>query len=165
MEPLDERDIRECFANCSKGEAKRLSLPRPLSGVPWADLDFLGWRDPGAPDRAYIVADHNGRLTGVTLRSPQGVRRSFAKTTVCTLCITAHSGTGVCLLTAPRAGAAGRDANTVGTYMCADLACSLYMRGKKMTGLGTQYEESLPLEAKVDRMRVNLFAFLNRVLS
>jgi FBP C-terminal treble-clef zinc-finger len=165
MEPLEEKDIRACFVNCSKGEAKRINLPRPLSSLLWADLDFLGWRDPGASDRGYIVADHDGRLTGVTLRAPQGVRRSFTKTTVCTLCITAHPGTGVRLLTAPRAGAAGRHANTVGTYMCADLACSLYLRGQKTTGLETRYDESLPLQAKIDRTRLNLASFLNKVLT
>jgi FBP C-terminal treble-clef zinc-finger len=165
MEPLEEKDIRACFVNCSKGEAKRINLPRLLSSLPWADLDFLGWRDPGAPDRGYIVADHDGRLTGVTLRAPQGVRRSFTKTTVCTLCITAHPGTGVRLLTAPRAGATGRLANTVGTYMCADLACSLYLRGQKTTGLETRYDESLPLQAKIDRTRLNLASFLNKVLA
>src|ERR1700756_4860755 len=141
MQPLEENDIRSCFVNCSKGEAKRINLPQPLSGLPWADLDFLGWRDPGAPDRGYIVADHDGRLIGVTLRAPQGMYRGFTKTTICTLCITGHPGTGVCLLTAPRTGAAGRQANTVGTYMCADLACSLYVRGKKASGLGLQYEQ------------------------
>ena len=165
MEPLGEKDIRACFVNCSKGEAKRISLPRPLSGLPWADLDFLGWRDPGAPDRGYLVAGHEGRLTGVALRTPQGVHRSFTKTTVCTLCNTAHPGTGVCLLTAPRAGAAGRRANTVGTYMCADLACSLYLRGKKTTGLETGHAETLPLQEKIDRTMLNLASFLSKVLA
>jgi hypothetical protein len=165
MEPLEEKDIRACFVNCSKSEATRINLPRPLSGLPWADLDFLGWRDPGALDRGYIVADHNGRLTGVTLRAPQGIHRSFTKTNVCTLCITAHPGTGVRLLTAPRAGAAGRQANTVGTYMCSDLACSLYVRGQKTTGLETRYDESLPLQAKIDRTLLNLASFLNKVLA
>jgi len=164
MEPLEEKDIRACFVTV-KSEAKRINLPRPLSGVPWADLDFLGWRDPGAPDRGYIVADQDGRLTGVTLRAAQGIHRSFIKITACMLCITAHPGTGVRLLTAPRAGAAGRHANTVGTYMCADLACSLYLRGKKTTGLGMRYEQSLPLQAEIDRTRLNLASSLNRILA
>jgi hypothetical protein len=49
--------------------------------------------------------------------------------------------------------------------MCADLACSLYLRGKKTTGLGTRYEQSLPLQAKIDRTRLNLASFLNKVLA
>jgi hypothetical protein len=163
MEPIDEKDIRGSFINCSKGEAKRINLPRQSMDLPWADMDFLGWRDPGAPDRGYIVAELDDRLVGVTLRAPQGVRRSFTKTTVCTLCITGHPGTGVCLLVAPKAGAAGRQANTVGAYICSDLACSLYLRGKKTTGLGARYEESLPLQDKIDRTLTNLAAFLGKV--
>ncbi|GAA4513165.1 FBP domain-containing protein [Actinoallomurus oryzae] len=164
METLDETDIRASFVNCSKSEMKRINLPKPLSDQPWADLDFLGWRDPGAPDRGYIVVEHGGRLVGVTLRAPQGVRRSFTKTTVCSLCVTTHPGTGVSLLAAPRAGAAGRQGNTVGAYMCADLACSLYVRGRKETGLGARFEEDLPLQAKIDRTLVNLASFVDRVL-
>ena len=57
VEPLTEQEIRAAFVNCSKGEAKRLHVPRELAGQPWTDLDFLGWRDPQAPDRAYLVAD------------------------------------------------------------------------------------------------------------
>jgi hypothetical protein len=165
MEPLDEKDIRASFVNCSKSEAKRINIPRPLSDLPWADLDFLGWRDARAPDRGYLVAYHGDRLFGVTLRAVQDVRRSFTKTTVCTLCITSHPGTGVRLLTAPRAGAAGRQGNTVGAYMCADLACSLYVRGKKETGLGARYEESLSVEGKIERTLLNLASFLDRVIA
>jgi hypothetical protein len=164
MKPIDDNDIRGSFVNCSKGAAKRINLPR-LKDLPWADLDFLGWRDPGAPDRGYIVAELDGRLIGVTLRAAQGVHRSFTKTTVCTLCLTGHPGTGVALLVAAKAGAAGRQANTVGAYMCADLACSLYLRGKKTTGLGPRYEESLPLEDKIDRTLTNLGAFLRKVVA
>jgi hypothetical protein len=110
------------------------------------------------------VVEHGGRLVGVTLRAPQGVRRSFTKTTVCSLCVTTHPGTGVSLLAAPKAGAAGRQGNTVGAYMCADLACSLYVRGKKETGLGARFEEDLPLQAKIDRTLANLASFVDRVL-
>ncbi|TGN78537.1 FBP domain-containing protein, partial [Streptomyces griseoluteus] len=49
MRPLTEQDIRASFVNCSKGDAKRLAVPRDLAERPWDDLDFLGWRDPGAP--------------------------------------------------------------------------------------------------------------------
>jgi hypothetical protein len=164
MDSLDEKDIRASFVNCSKSETKRINLPRQLPDQPWDDLDFLGWRDPGAPDRGYLVAPHGGRLVGVTMRSPQGVHRSFVKTTVCSLCLTSHPGTGVALLAAPRAGASGRQGNTVGAYMCADLACSLYVRGKKETGLGVRYEEDLSVEAKVDRTLANLSGFIDRVL-
>lgn len=48
MQPIAERDIRLSFVNCSKGEASRVNLPTDFTQLPWADLDFLGWRDPGA---------------------------------------------------------------------------------------------------------------------
>lgn len=43
-----------------QGEAKRLATPRDLDLRPWDDLDFLGWRDPGAPDRSYLVTERAG---------------------------------------------------------------------------------------------------------
>src|SRR3954464_7272964 len=69
MEPLTEQEIRAAFVNCTKGEARRLSVPRDLAERPWDDLDFLGWRDPQAPDRAYLVAELDGRPTALALRS------------------------------------------------------------------------------------------------
>jgi hypothetical protein len=48
MQPIAERDIRLSFVNCSKGEASRVNLPTDFTQLRWADLDFLGWRDPGA---------------------------------------------------------------------------------------------------------------------
>ncbi|MFD5467604.1 FBP domain-containing protein [Kitasatospora sp. NPDC127059] len=164
MEPLSDPEIRASFVNCSKGEARRITLPRGLAELPWGDLDFLGWRDQGAPDRAYLVAPYGGEPVGVTLRSPM-VRRSLTRTNVCSLCITAHAGSGVALLAARRAGASGRDGNTVGTYICADLACSLYVRGLKKSAAVTRPDESLPLEQQVARTVGNLDAFLARVLT
>lgn len=163
MEPLGENDIRASFVNCSKGEARRLSLPRGLAELPWADLDFLGWRDPGAPDRGYIVAERAGELVGVTLRVPQGGPRSMMKTTMCSLCLTGHVASGVSLLAARKVGAAGRDGNTVGAYMCADLACTLYVRGKKQPLLATRYKETLSVEDRITRTLVNLDDFLDKV--
>ncbi|WP_327084879.1 FBP domain-containing protein [Nonomuraea sp. NBC_01738] len=161
MDPLDDKQLRSSFVNCSKGEASRINLPRD---VPWADLDFLGWRDPGAPERGYLVARHRGELVGVTLRFPTDVTRSFTKSTVCSVCVSAHSGQGVALFVAPRAGAPGRQGNTVGTYLCADLRCPLYVRGKKLTDLGMQFE-TLTLEERVERMTANLGLFLDRVFN
>jgi hypothetical protein len=163
MEPLGETEIRSSFVNCSKGEARRLNLPKGLAELPWDALDFLGWRDPGAPDRSYLVVEREGVPVGVTLRVPN-VRRSLTRTNVCSLCITAHAGSGVALLTARRAGAAGRQGNSVGTYMCADLACSLYLRGLKKSPLVSRPEESLTLEEQIARIRANVDRFLGQVL-
>ncbi|MGC3003897.1 FBP domain-containing protein [Streptomyces sp. G35A] len=162
MRALTEQDIRTSFINCSKGEAKRLSLPRDLGERPWDDLDFLGWRDPGAPDRSYLVTEREDRLVGVAMRF-QPAQRGFLHRSMCSLCLTTHPRGGVSLMTARRAGAAGREGNSVGAYMCTDLACSLYLRGKKVPETGARFEESLSLEEQVARTRGHLFAFLDKL--
>ncbi|MER7577178.1 FBP domain-containing protein [Streptomyces sp. NPDC052415] len=162
MRPLTEPEIRSSFVNCSKGEAKRLAVPRELDRLPWADLDFLGWRDPGAPDRSYLVTERDGRLVGITLRFPSS-QRGFLHRSMCSLCLTTHRGGGVSLMTARKAGAAGREGNSVGLYMCTDLACSLYLRGKKVPDSGLRIEESLTQAEQVARTRANLTAFLDKL--
>ncbi|MBN0042691.1 FBP domain-containing protein [Streptomyces actuosus] len=162
MRPLTERDIRSSFVNCSQGEAKRLAVPRDLAERPWADLDFLGWRDPGAPDRSYLVAERGDRLVGVTMRFPPA-QRGFLQRSLCSLCLTAHPRGGVSLMTARKAGAAGREGNSAGLYMCTDLACSLYIRGKRLPDTAQRFEESLTPEEQIARMRGHLFAFLDRL--
>ncbi|GAB1326007.1 FBP domain-containing protein [Streptomyces sp. NPDC093260] len=162
MRPLTEQDIRTSFVNCSKGEAKRLAVPRDLGERPWGDLDFLGWRDPGAPDRSHLVTEREGRLMGVALRFPSA-QRGFLHRSMCSLCLTTHPGGGVSLMTARKAGTAGREGNSVGLYMCTDLACSLYVRGRKVPESGLRFEESLTTAEQIDRLRANLAAFLDKL--
>ncbi|MFL5993722.1 MAG: FBP domain-containing protein [Streptomyces sp.] len=161
MEPLTEQEIRAAFVNCTKGEAKRLSVPRDLAERPWEDLDYLGWRDPQAPDRAYLVAVLDDRPTALALRGSAAgswqTRRSM-----CSLCLTTHSG-GVSLMVARRAGKAGQQGNSVGAYMCDDLACSLYVRGKRDAGPGARLHETLTLDEKIRRTVTNLAAFVAKV--
>ncbi|MER6298960.1 FBP domain-containing protein [Kitasatospora sp. NPDC001539] len=159
MKPLTEHEIRSAFVNCSKGEAKRLHVPRDLAEQPWEDLDFLGWRDPQAPDRGYLAAELDGRTVAVALRS-SGAASWQARRSICSLCVTTHTG-GVSLLVAPRAGQAGKQGNSVGAYMCSDLACSLYVRGKRE--VGTRLHESLTVEEKIRRTVANLAAFVAKV--
>ncbi|MEU2898100.1 FBP domain-containing protein [Streptomyces sp. NPDC006967] len=160
MRALTEQDIRTSFINCSKGEARRLAVPRELELRPWDDLDFLGWRDPGAPDRSYLVVERDDRPVGVAMRF-QPARRGFLHRSMCSLCLTTHPRGGVALMTARKAGTAGREGNSVGAYMCTDLACSLYLRGRKVSESGPRFEESLTLEEQIERTRGNLFAFLD----
>ncbi|MFI5972239.1 FBP domain-containing protein [Streptomyces sp. NPDC051452] len=162
MRSLTEQDIRNSFVNCSKGEAKRLMVPHDLTERPWDDLDFLGWRDPGAPDRSYLVTEREGGLVGVTLRFPAS-RRGFLHRSMCSVCLTTHPGGGVSLMTARKSGTAGREGNSVGLYMCTDLACSLYVRGRKALESGTRFEESLTLEEQIARTRANLSAFVDKL--
>jgi hypothetical protein len=82
---------------------------------------------------------------------------------MCSLCLTSHPRGGVSLMTARKAGPAGREGNSVGLYMCADLACSLYLRGRKVPETGTRFEESLTLEEQIARTTGHLSAFLDKL--
>jgi hypothetical protein len=162
MEPLTEQQIRASFVNCSKGEAGRIKMP-DLAAVPWPDLDFLGWTDPGAPQRALIVLPS---LTGIVLRRPDSRRTSALRSSMCRVCHTGHTADGVTLFVAPLAGPAGRQGNTVGEYICSDLACSLYLRGKRQPrGRLVRQEETLTLDERVDRAMTTLNGFVKRVTS
>lgn len=162
MKAVNEKSIRASFVNCSKGEAARLPIPRDLDERPWEDLDFLGWSDLSAPDRSYLVTERDGGLIGVALRHSTG-RRGYLQRSMCSLCLTTHPGSGVALMTARKAGPAGRPGNSVGTYICTDLACSLYLRGKKKTGASGRLEESLTLDEQIERTKGHLSGFLDKL--
>jgi hypothetical protein len=160
MLAITEPAIRASFVNCTQGEAKRLAVPGDLETYPWDDLDFLGWRDPAAPQRAYLVAETDDGPVGVALRvAPQQTGR--VRRSMCSFCLTTHTGDGVSLMTARKAGREGRQGNSVGAYVCSDLACSLYVRGKKEAG--RRIDETITLAEKIDRTTGHLAAFLRRV--
>jgi hypothetical protein len=160
MEALTESDLRSSFINCSKGEAKRMPIPRDLDDRPWADLDFLGWSDPSFPGRCYLVFPTDDRLIGVALRRETN---ASVRAQMCSVCMTAHGRGGVSLMNAGKAGESGRRGNTIGIYMCADLACSLYARRIKTPALGNRYREDLSIEARAERVRDNISAFIARL--
>ncbi|MEU9102355.1 FBP domain-containing protein [Streptomyces sp. NPDC048361] len=161
MKPLTEHDIRTAFVNCSKGEAKRLAVPHGLAERPWDDLDYFGWRDPQAPDRGYLVVELDGRPRGLTLRC-SGAVSGRQRRSMCSMCLTTHSG-GVSLMVAPKAGKPGKEGNSVGAYICSDLDCSLYVRGKKDPGPGSRLHETLTVEEKIERTVQNVAAFIAKV--
>jgi hypothetical protein len=120
---LTEQQVRRSFVNCSQGEAKGLALPKDFDTLDWAGLEMLGWRDPKAPLRGYLVVEPGDGPLGVAVRAAD-TRMSSRTAVMCLLCRTAQSGDAVSLFTAKRTGVAGRNGNTVGTYICADLGCS-----------------------------------------
>jgi treble-clef zinc-finger protein len=166
MEPISEAEIRRSFLNCSKGEATRVKLPPDFAATPWADLDFFGWIDPSAPQRAGIaVSGPDGVRTLLLRRADRAAANgSASRSSMCQVCLTNHASGGVSLFTAPRAGASGRKGNSLGEYLCSDLACSLYLRGKRQPRMRlVKYEETLTLEEKIDRALTKLDGFVQRV--
>ena len=162
MEPLSADEIRRSFVNSTKSQVKAIALPSRFTELPWESLDFLGWRDGKAPNRGYLVVRRDAGVTGIAVSTQtSGAARRFAG--LCDLCNTAHHVSDVALFAARRAGSAGREGNTVGMYMCADLACSLYIRGLRELDL-PQGETATP-EVRAERLTNRLETFVRRVLS
>ncbi len=141
-----------------------MRLPAGFAELDWDDLDFLGWIDPGAPLRAVLVAPGADGPTGIVLRAPAVTRVGAVRSSLCSVCLTGHAASGVTLLVAPLAGPRGREGDSAGLYICSDLACSLYLRGKRQPALRTvRQEESLTVEERGARAMGNLGAFLARI--
>jgi hypothetical protein len=143
---LTEQQVRRSFLNCSQGEAKGLTLPKDFGSLDWAELELLGWRDPKAPLRGYLVVETEERPLGIAVRAAD-TRMSRRTTAMCLLCQTAQSGDAVSLFAAKRTGEAGRNGNTVGTYMCADLGCARRVR----TEIPPSLQDRNPAEVVAER--------------
>lgn len=163
MERITEAEVRASFVNATKGEVARMNLPPDLDQQPWSELDLLGWVDPKTPRSGYLVVPVPDRgPVGVQLkRAPgEGTRRAR----MCSLCATTHSGQGVALMVAARAGRSGRAGNTVGLQMCSSLACSAYARGTLKPPSASAVHETLTVEERRARLRRNVLVFVERVL-
>jgi hypothetical protein len=125
MKPLTDADIRASLVNATPAEATRMPLPG-LHEVVWDEREYLGWRDPGSPQRGYLAYWRDGHPVGLVLRAAETRLRGGAA--ICSLCNTAQPASQVTMFTAQRAGQAGERGDSVGTYICADLACSLLIR-------------------------------------
>ncbi len=126
MKPLTPADIRASFVNATQGEAERVPMPG-LHDVIWADREYLGWRDQQAHQRAYLVHWVDGKPVGILLRSSEfSLQPGIAA--MCSLCRITRRSDEISLFSAPLAGQAGREGNTIGTYLCNDLACSHLIR-------------------------------------
>lgn len=126
MKPLTPDEIRASFVNASQGEIDRIPMPG-LHEMIWDDREYLGWRDQQAHQRGYLVYWRGEVPTGIVLRASE-FNLNPGISAMCSLCRITQPSDQVSLFSAPRAGQAGRDGNTIGTYICDDLACSHLIR-------------------------------------
>ncbi|MDZ8171778.1 FBP domain-containing protein [Microbacterium xanthum] len=119
MRPLTEDDVRDSFVNAAPEEVTRVRLPADFVLTEWDHTDFFAWRDPQTRGRGYMIAEVGGEATGVVLRASSGSTRPA----MCNLCHTMQPGDQVALFTARKAGDAGENGDSIGTYICADLSC------------------------------------------
>jgi hypothetical protein len=163
MEPMSEAAVRRSMVNCSRGEASRVNLPKDFPTLAWAELAALGWRDPKAPLRGYLVTRRGNTPFGLSLRAAESTM-SGRNAAMCLLCHTVHTADLVSLFTASRLGEAGRNGNRVGTYICADLACSRHIR----EGVKPTRDRPDPSAEIADRLAVfstRLDAFITDLLT
>jgi hypothetical protein len=160
MKPMSEAQIRASMVNAAPGEAQRMPLPG-LHEVVWSDREYLGWRDPGSPLRGYLVYWRGEEPTGIALRASEVRLRPGSA--ICSLCNTPQPAGQVTMFSAVLAGDAGRAGNSVGTYICADLACSLLIR------IAPPSYDWMPDSAhviadRIEGLQTRLRAFVGRVL-
>lgn len=140
-----------------------MSLPAAWPPAHADDLDFLGWVDPKAPRRAYLVIGPTtlDELVAVELRAPS-VATAPKRQTMCDLCQTVDAPDGSLLMVAPRAGSRGRSGDSVGVYMCADFACS--RRARQPLKPHQQSLTGVP-DTRVTALVERVTAFVDRVRS
>lgn len=66
-------------------------------------------------------------------------------------------------MVAPLAAAAGRRSNTIGIFLCADLQCSLYLRGLKKPPLATRVKDTHDPLQQITRLQERPNGFVVRV--
>lgn len=125
MLPLDQKTISASFVNASKKEISDLTLPSGFADLDWDRLDYLGWRDPKIGKRAYVVVALDDGPVGIILKQADVAPRTRAQ---CSWCQDVHLPNDVVLFVAKRAGAAGRNGDTVGSLVCDAFQCSANVR-------------------------------------
>lgn len=161
MRSLTKADVVRSLLNTTKGEASSVNLPTDFPRLDWDELEFLGWRDPKAPLRGYLIREVGGTVQGIALRAAD-TSMSRSITAMCLICRAAASADSISLFTAKRVGPAGRNGNTVGTYICADLRCGEQIH-RPTDPARFRAELGLPLEERVLRMNQRLEAFFEDV--
>jgi hypothetical protein len=162
VRPVTVDDIRRSMINMTEADLESMSIPG-LHETLWDEREFLGWRDVNHNTKGYLVFWVGDSPRGFMVRSAES-QMPAGKSAICVLCHTAQPAPQVSLFTAPKAGEEGKRGNTVGTYLCADLACSTLIR------ITPPESEDQPDPERIVRhkavgMRQRLENFSNRVLS
>lgn len=161
MRAVSESEIRAAMVNAVPGEAERMPMPG-LHEVVWSDREYLGWRDPGAPHRGYLVFWRGELAIGIAVRASEV--RLQPGSAICSMCNTSQPAGQVTMFSASRAGDAGRAGNSVGTYICADLSCSLLIRISPPSFDG-QPDASQVVAERAAGLSARVDAFAERVLA
>lgn len=169
MLPLSENTIRASFVNATRKELNDLVLPAGFYEIDWTRIDYLGWRDRKNPRRAFAVvpttfdpagAGEAGGPVGIMLRQAEATPRTRAQ---CSWCRDVHLPNDVVFYSARRAGAGGRNGNTVGTLVCAEFECSVNVRTTRPVAY-IGFDVAAAREERIQNLRMRAAGFAAAVL-
>jgi len=154
MRKLSKEEILSSF---SKKQRRKVKIP-DLKNIQWEDIDFLGWIHPSG-HLGYIVYNFKSSLVGLVLSRTKPSNPS-KRAIMCHLCKTVHSTSfGVLLFTVQ---SYCNPKNESGNYICADLQCSLYVRGIKFAS-ANQMPETISKDDKIIRLIEGVEEFILQV--
>jgi hypothetical protein len=161
MLPLTRAAITAAMGNASRKVVADMAFPADFDALNWADLDYVGWLDPKMKRRAYAVVPMDGKSVGVVLRQADSSSRHRAQ---CSWCRDVNLPNDVVFFSAQRAGAAGRNGDTIGTWVCAEFQCSANVRKlPSMAYIGFDVEAAR--NARIDTLRVRSAGFITEVMA
>lgn len=160
MHTLDARQVRASIVNSSRSKVATMTLPHPWPPERLDERDYLGWIDPKAPQRAYVVLGDAivAEPVGIELRLADSI--GPARTTLCDWCRTDDGTSTARLVVARRVGQRGRAGDTVGQYVCGDLAC--WARVRRPLKPHERSVTGAP-DLRVDDLRRRVLEFVDRV--
>lgn len=115
--------FRAALGNIDEATRRTVRRPRISPKPSPAERDFIGWRDPSAPQRGYLFTEHSGELTGIMLTTTR-TRTNANRAVMCEFCRMPRRFEQVALFTAS-AAAQAKEQSTLGTYLCVDLDCNV----------------------------------------
>jgi hypothetical protein len=159
MLPLDDTRIRASFINATQRERASVTLPAGFADLDWERFDLLAWRDPKLPKVGYVVIEQDGGHVGVILREADGRIRTRPQ---CSWCEDVTLPNDVVFYTAKRAGASGRNGDTVGTLACANFECSRNVRRlPPVAYIGFDVEAAR--QRRIEALREHVIGFVQAV--
>lgn len=159
MQPLTEKEIRTSFVNASLRERNAVVLPDDVDGIPWDELDYLGWRDPKLPLVGYVVIPLESGPVGLILRQTEQRTRTRPQ---CAWCEDVTLPSDVVFFSAKRAGAAGRKGDTVGTLVCEHFECSQNVRRRPVSAYDG-YDVEAARQRRIDALQANVTRFASDI--
>ena len=153
--------LRSALGNVDAATRRTVRMPRRPLRPPLGERDYLGWRDPSAPQRGYLFIERAGTPTGIMLTTTR-TRMTQGRAVMCEFCRLPRRFEQVALFTAPTTPRRGAQ-STIGTYLCVDLDCNARVnRLQPLTPLDPPAEELVA--TRREQLAERSTAFITEVL-